>query len=319
MLYYAKIRGRVCGPFPVETVLEMISRGQIGRTSQVSTDGRSWCLAGEREDLFPASNQQESTDESPAAPSGPSLSASRQWYVSNDGKTGTGPYSQQEISTLFQKQQFYDDSLVWKDGVSPTALKSSPDFAFLFPTSGAGPGSEVGYSPAAVTGIQTSGAGEPSTSGSNPFAQEFGSPAAVNEGLSRDAIQVTCRPVAWLLVVNLFMSLGIIMELIFDIFVIRALAEMPLLIGKEKAVASGGTVALAAIILFVVLAFSVWIVVEHWRYFGAIQTFGREPNEIKLMALGRRVYSVWRTWAFFMLFNLLIAIIFVVGAVLVAA
>ncbi|MDO5567676.1 MAG: GYF domain-containing protein, partial [Planctomycetia bacterium] len=250
MLYYAKIRGRMCGPFPVETVLEMISRGQIGRTSQVSPDGTNWCLAGQREDLFPAEHQSELPGGSPAASASVTLSATRQWYVSNDGKTGTGPYSQQEISSLYQKQQFYADSLVWMDGVNPVPLKSSPDFAFLFQAS---QGTSE-YSAASTTGMQP-GSGFDSGN-SNPYAQ--GNNAATNtpQGLSGDVLQVMTRPSAWILTINLFLSLGIIAELILYILAIRALTEQKL---------HGGAVAGAVLGLFIVFAFSVWIAVEHWR------------------------------------------------------
>ncbi len=294
----------MCGPFPVETVLEMISRGQVGRTSQVSTDGMTWCLAGQREDLYPADRSTDESGHSSEAAVGMPLSTTKQWYVSNDGKTGTGPYSQQEISSLYQKQQFYADSLVWMDGVNPAPLKSSPDFAFLFQA----PQGAAGYSTASTIGLQS----EPGygSSGQNAFAQETAAAASPSAGLPDTVIQVLARPIAWVLTVNLFLSLAVVGEVICYILFIRMLIEEEF---------HSGAVAVTIVGLFVVFAFSVWIVVEHWRYFNSLQAFGKESTAIKLIAVGRRLHSLWRTWSFFMFYLLVASIISLIVAVLVTS
>lgn len=52
-MYFAKVRGRVVGPLSKESILEMISRGQIGRESSLSFDKNDWFPAEHRDELFP--------------------------------------------------------------------------------------------------------------------------------------------------------------------------------------------------------------------------------------------------------------------------
>ena len=138
-MYYAKVRGKVVGPLSKEVMMNMIYQGQVGKTSQISLDGQVWFPAERREELFPEPLQPTgNTSNSDYAPPASACSSVKEWYVSTDGRSGTGPYSQKDIYDIFLKKKISPSAIVWRDGSNPVSLSESPDFRFLFATD-AGP------------------------------------------------------------------------------------------------------------------------------------------------------------------------------------
>ena len=51
--FYTRVRGKVSGPFDVESLQKLVRRGMLARMHQVSADQKEWHAAGEYEELFP--------------------------------------------------------------------------------------------------------------------------------------------------------------------------------------------------------------------------------------------------------------------------
>lgn len=60
---YVRYRGRIAGPYTLEQVIRMVSRGQISRLHELSLDRQQWRPAAEYEQLFAARHKHAPNDE----------------------------------------------------------------------------------------------------------------------------------------------------------------------------------------------------------------------------------------------------------------
>ena len=131
MNYYIEIKNRTFGPFTREQIDEKIAAGWLTRESKISYDGQNWKKADDAEELFPKAQQP-----SYSAPQNSNVAVeqtpqSREWYLSADGKTGSGPYTSDDIVSAFNAGKVNLDSLVWRNGEYARPIKKEPFFANL--------------------------------------------------------------------------------------------------------------------------------------------------------------------------------------------
>ena len=50
--YFVRIRGRTLGPYSLDKLQQMVRKGQVGRTQEMSTDGESWAAATTFPEVF---------------------------------------------------------------------------------------------------------------------------------------------------------------------------------------------------------------------------------------------------------------------------
>ncbi len=127
--YFLRSRGKVLGPFPVDRLLAMKARGQLGRTHQVSTDRQTWTAAAAVPDLFPAGPAPmdfEPLDAplapvaaAPVAAVGPQMGEAA-WYYAVAGQQ-FGPVSAAELRSLLMSGELGPDDRVWRDGLEAWA------------------------------------------------------------------------------------------------------------------------------------------------------------------------------------------------------
>lgn len=131
MSLYTRIRGKVHGPFDESQIQEMIQNGRIGRFNEISEDGTTWIKASERSDLFPVrrSTSKSSSHELSINADHETGSGGQEWFLSNDGITGTGPFSMAEIKAMVAEGKANPGTtLVWKQGENAQILQSIPEY-----------------------------------------------------------------------------------------------------------------------------------------------------------------------------------------------
>lgn len=135
MPYYARVRGKVVGPFDEARLHALIKQGRIGRTHEISEDKTTWKRADEYDNLFPAAEPYESpnadtqVETQPQAPAEPAV----QWYYSLDGKQPVGPVDESLILDCIRQGVVNEDTLAWRAGDESSArLASFHEFASFF-------------------------------------------------------------------------------------------------------------------------------------------------------------------------------------------
>lgn len=125
--YFIRARGKVMGPFTLERLQTMRSRGQLSQVHEVSIDKQNWQTAASFMSSVTArgannssnnleSRQQESapqasSDSGPPEPSGNKAA----WYYHVAGEMN-GPVSIMDLRSLVSSRQLTVDELVWKEG-----------------------------------------------------------------------------------------------------------------------------------------------------------------------------------------------------------
>ncbi len=137
--YYVRFRGKIHGPFDVEKLKKLHSRGQFSRAHEVSRDKRSWQPAGTLPELFGAPElrlpqagdnaylpQVEDTASSFEQTSAPPGTA--KWYYSV-GDERHGPVTLMELRQLVLNGQVSPHDLVWKEGLADwVPVANQPEF-----------------------------------------------------------------------------------------------------------------------------------------------------------------------------------------------
>ena len=128
--FFIRIRGRVLGPFTVEKLKSLKSRGQFSRIHEISTDRETWQPATELdvllgsglmhspttattpklEDYAAASRPTEPPKESP-----PAATPGANWFY-NIGGEQHGPVSIMELRTMVNTGKLHTNDFLWKEG-----------------------------------------------------------------------------------------------------------------------------------------------------------------------------------------------------------
>jgi len=122
-LYYIRIRGRVLGPFTLERLKSLRTRGQFSRVNEVSTDRQHWqpastidnLIAPPREDASSAESEKAHPQVSGADQHAPVRGAS--WYY-NIASEQHGPVSIIELRSMLNAGTLHPNDHVWKEGMS---------------------------------------------------------------------------------------------------------------------------------------------------------------------------------------------------------
>ena len=154
MRYYVKISGKAFGPFPEEKLRAMIQQGRIKRESEISTEGKDWFPA-ERAGFFDeqsASAGGVGGQATGLSHSGTEMGSVKEWFLSHDGKSGTGPYAASEIEAMINTGAAGGGALVWRQGENARPLSEEPIFFGRFravaqPSSAASEKSRQGLPP----------------------------------------------------------------------------------------------------------------------------------------------------------------------------
>ncbi|MDO5565088.1 MAG: GYF domain-containing protein [Planctomycetia bacterium] len=132
MSMFIRIRGRVHGPLSETQITQMIQQGKAGKFNEVSTDGKNWKRASEFPELFPQKVSRRDSDElalaDDNAPRNSSDNQGELWFLSNDGITGTGPFSVSEIKSMLASGKASTSSFVWQEGESAKPLSEVARF-----------------------------------------------------------------------------------------------------------------------------------------------------------------------------------------------
>ncbi len=140
--YYLRDRNRVTGPFTVEQLQSLYSRGRLARFHQLSTDRRGWAAASEiLPDLFNSETEKLDHEEVPLE--------SRNWYYAT-GDDPVGPVDSGTILRLIQQGQLTTEALVWREGLQEwTQAGNLPEFSHtsIAPAPAAPPSYPTGRSP----------------------------------------------------------------------------------------------------------------------------------------------------------------------------
>lgn len=136
--YFVRVRGKIHGPFDIEKLKKMHSRGQFSRAHEVSQDKRTWHPAGTLRELFAPSDQStyqvgdniflpvDPGDEGPSEVGNPPDSS--KWYY-NVGDERHGPVSLMDLRQMVLKGQVTPHDLVWKEGFEDwVPLGNQPEF-----------------------------------------------------------------------------------------------------------------------------------------------------------------------------------------------
>ncbi|PQO28215.1 GYF domain-containing protein [Blastopirellula marina] len=125
--YYIRARGKIMGPFSLERLQTMRSRGQLSRIHEISVDKQNWQTAAsfmfsapadegynlsadeEQDPLEKAS--QASSDSKPPEPIGNKAA----WYYHVAGEMN-GPVSIMDLRSLVSSRQLTSGELVWREG-----------------------------------------------------------------------------------------------------------------------------------------------------------------------------------------------------------
>ncbi|MDR3182420.1 MAG: GYF domain-containing protein [Planctomycetaceae bacterium] len=146
MSYYVRIKGKPFGPFDEKQLSEMMTKGRIGRTTEVSANRQEWAAAETLAFLFPPATPAASSV--PALPSASSFyptaaplmnsstyavaSESEDWFYSTDGTAGFGPVAQSTVVQMLQGGTLQGESLVWKQGQNAQKIRTVREFAGHF-------------------------------------------------------------------------------------------------------------------------------------------------------------------------------------------
>jgi hypothetical protein len=144
--YYVRYRGRTVGPYTLVQSQQMARKGQLARTSEVSTDGQSWSQAASYPEIFepPASSRSLTGSSSPfsleadpfvtSTPVTPSplqaaAKSTSEWYYTSEGEQ-KGPTSVSNIIGWVRAGSLTSNDRVWREGLdSWVSLSDVPEFS----------------------------------------------------------------------------------------------------------------------------------------------------------------------------------------------
>ncbi len=141
--YFVRFRGRAVGPYSLAQAQQMARKGQLSRTSEVSTDGNSWTHAAAFYEIFErpmvahdSSIGTQSRGVSVAGEAGrttgvdtPKLPSLNEWYYTT-GDSQMGPTSTANIITMLNAGTLATQDRVWREGLDNwVSVASVPEFS----------------------------------------------------------------------------------------------------------------------------------------------------------------------------------------------
>lgn len=227
--YFVRFRGRTVGPYSLTQAQQMARKGQLSRSSEVSSDGQSWSPAASFPEIFeraatlaaapgkasaltPAADLASGGEtDLPAvdAPKGPNRS---EWFYAS-GDEQKGPTSGADILAMLKAGTFSADDRVWREGLDNwVSVSDVPEFRAAIGLPAPLRSLGVGSSTEGGVFCRECGArinrkavicthcGVPTEEGSNPYASTTTSPRSPPIGtLSRAGAPEKSRTVAALL------------------------------------------------------------------------------------------------------------------------
>ena len=128
--YFVRYRGRAVGPYTLLQSQQMARKGQLARTSEVSTDNSNWSQAGNYPEIFerPGGNSTPTinviSEPAPAGPPAPSMDSA--WYYALNGEQ-KGPTSNENIIAMVRAGSLTATDRVWREGLDNWVQVSDVD------------------------------------------------------------------------------------------------------------------------------------------------------------------------------------------------
>ncbi len=149
--YYIKSRGRTLGPYTLLQMQQMARKGQLARTSEISTDNSNFSQASNHPEVFERPRDPIIIEQAPAGPPDPGMDSL--WYYALNGEQ-KGPTSNENILAMVRAGSLTGTDRVWKEGLDNwvqvsdigefgVALIVSPVVSVTPIQTGAGPAGEV--------------------------------------------------------------------------------------------------------------------------------------------------------------------------------
>lgn len=115
--FFVRIRGKIMGPFAMDQLISLKSRGRLQEDHEVSSDRRQWQAASQLEGLFHQSSAKSTVGASSALGEGDGNGAkSTQWfYTQGDAQEGPVPF--EKLKKLCRKGELKEHDLVWHEGL----------------------------------------------------------------------------------------------------------------------------------------------------------------------------------------------------------
>lgn len=154
--YFIRLRGKVFGPFTVERLRGLLSRGQFSRLHEISIDRVTWESAGPFLDAIqrpvviePVEPDLAALSTTPARP--PRATQSASWYYSV-GSEEHGPVSLLDLRSLRMSGRLQATDCVWREGMMDwQPVSATPELQLE------GPGGTVTVGPVGDGIYRTSG------------------------------------------------------------------------------------------------------------------------------------------------------------------
>ena len=112
--YYIKSRGRTLGPYTLLQMQQMARKGQLARTSEISTDNSNWSQASNYSEVFERPRDPIIIEQAPAGPPDPGTDSL--WYYALNGEQ-KGPTSNENILAMVRAGSLTGTDRVWKEGL----------------------------------------------------------------------------------------------------------------------------------------------------------------------------------------------------------
>jgi len=274
-MYYVRIRGQVFGPLEEKQVVNLVRQGKLGRMNEISTDNRQWVRADEFEQFFPkpppkrkppvletADLPKDSTQAEPQSPDAESPATA--WYYSEDGKTGSGPFSPSDIEQMIRQGKITGQTILWNDHIDPQTAETIADFARHFRKSSK-----------AITQRNRHG---------SSLHQSAETAQGQRGTLPPDLLEQLEKSATWSLVLALMVTTGAAIHLISQLFLFVLVVQT-------------GSVPLTLGVLFVLLAMDLvsgYVIFAFWRYSAQLKRTLREADDVSLTLTAKRLAEFWR-------------------------
>ena len=118
--YFIKSRGRTLGPYTLLQCQQMARKGQLARTSEISTDNSNWSQASNYPEVFERPitiavvSHTVIHEPAPAGPPAPSMDSA--WYYALNGEQ-KGPTSNENILAMVRAGSLTATDRIWREGL----------------------------------------------------------------------------------------------------------------------------------------------------------------------------------------------------------